>query len=63
MDRSAAAARFAELPLPSTNDEHWRFTDLRDFDPESFEIAPINADLVKLANAWARTRRRRPRID
>ena len=36
MDRSAAAARFAELPLPSTNDEHWRFTDLRDFDPESF---------------------------
>jgi Fe-S cluster assembly protein SufD len=28
--------RFAELPLPSTNDEHWRFTDLRDFDPESF---------------------------
>jgi Fe-S cluster assembly protein SufD len=36
VDRSAAAARFAELPLPSTNDEHWRFTDLRDFDPESF---------------------------
>jgi Fe-S cluster assembly protein SufD len=36
VDRSAAATRFAELPLPSTNDEHWRFTDLRDFDPESF---------------------------
>jgi Fe-S cluster assembly protein SufD len=36
VDRTAAATRFAELPLPSTNDEHWRFTDLRDFDPESF---------------------------
>jgi Fe-S cluster assembly protein SufD len=36
VDRSAAATRFAELPLPSTSDEHWRFTDLRDFDPESF---------------------------
>jgi Fe-S cluster assembly protein SufD len=29
-------ARYAELPLPNTNDEHWRFTDLRGFDPESF---------------------------
>jgi Fe-S cluster assembly protein SufD len=36
VDREAAATRFAELPLPTTNDEHWRFTDLRDFDPESF---------------------------
>jgi Fe-S cluster assembly protein SufD len=36
VDRAAAAARYAELPLPSTADEHWRFTDLRDFDPESF---------------------------
>jgi Fe-S cluster assembly protein SufD len=36
VDRAAAATRFAELPLPSTDDEHWRFTDLRDFDPESF---------------------------
>src|SRR5205823_3375184 len=30
---TAAAKRFAELPLPSTSDEHWRFTDLRGFDP------------------------------
>ena len=36
MDRAAAAARYAELPLPNTADEHWRFTDLRDFDPDSF---------------------------
>src|SRR5262249_34554175 len=27
--RDEAAKRFAELPLPSTADEHWRFTDLR----------------------------------
>jgi Fe-S cluster assembly protein SufD len=32
--RKDAAKRFAELPLPSTSDEHWRFTDLRGFDPE-----------------------------
>jgi Fe-S cluster assembly protein SufD len=36
VDRAAAAARYAELPLPNTADEHWRFTDLRGFDPESF---------------------------
>jgi Fe-S cluster assembly protein SufD len=36
VDRAAAAARYAELPLPSTADEHWRFTDLRGFDPDSF---------------------------
>ncbi|HEX2496116.1 MAG TPA: Fe-S cluster assembly protein SufD [Gaiellaceae bacterium] len=36
MDRAAAASRYAELPLPSTRDEHWRFTDLRGFDPDAF---------------------------
>ncbi len=36
MDRAAAAARYQELPLPSTTEESWRFTDLRGFDPESF---------------------------
>jgi Fe-S cluster assembly protein SufD len=33
--REEARERFAELPLPSTSDEHWRFTDLRGFDPAS----------------------------
>jgi len=37
LTREQAAKRFAELPLPSTKDEHWRFTDLRGFDP-----APAN---------------------
>ena len=36
MDRAAAASRYAELPMPSTTDEHWRFTDLKGFDPEAF---------------------------
>jgi Fe-S cluster assembly protein SufD len=31
--REQARTRFDELPLPSTSDEHWRFTDLRGFDP------------------------------
>jgi Fe-S cluster assembly protein SufD len=32
----AAAAAYAELPLPTTRDEAWRFTDLRGFDPAVF---------------------------
>src|SRR3954453_11791439 len=28
--------RYQALPLPTTTDEHWRFTDLRGFDPETF---------------------------
>jgi Fe-S cluster assembly protein SufD len=36
VDRAAAAERYAELPLPDTTQEHWRFTDLKGFDPESF---------------------------
>jgi Fe-S cluster assembly protein SufD len=36
VDKTAAANRYAELPLPTTNDEHWRFTDLRGFDPDEF---------------------------
>jgi len=33
---SSAAAAFAELPLPTTQDEAWRFTDLKGFDPAAF---------------------------
>jgi Fe-S cluster assembly protein SufD len=36
LDRAAAAAAYQELPLPSTSEESWRFTDLRGFDPEHF---------------------------
>ena len=31
-----ALDRYRELPLPDTTQEHWRFTDLRGFDPDAF---------------------------
>ena len=36
MGRADALARYRELPLPDTTEEHWRFTNLRGFDPEAF---------------------------
>jgi Fe-S cluster assembly protein SufD len=38
--KSEALERYRELPLPDTTEEHWRFTDLRGFDPEAFETRP-----------------------
>ena len=32
-----ARERYAALPLPTTQDESWRFTDLKGFDPDSFQ--------------------------
>jgi len=34
--RTELLERYEALPLPTTADEHWRFTDLRGFDPDSF---------------------------
>ena len=36
MSNAAAREAYSALPLPTTNDEAWRFTDLKGFDPESF---------------------------
>src|SRR5690242_6692815 len=36
MTRADALAAWEALPIPDTTEEHWRFTDLRGFDPESF---------------------------
>jgi Fe-S cluster assembly protein SufD len=36
MTRADARAAYARLPLPDTTKEHWRFTDLSGFDPDSF---------------------------
>ncbi|MGH2934513.1 MAG: Fe-S cluster assembly protein SufD [Gaiellaceae bacterium] len=36
MSRADALAAYEALPLPDTTEEHWRFTDLRDFDLDSF---------------------------
>ena len=32
--RADALAAYSALPIPDTTEEHWRFTDLRGFDPE-----------------------------
>ena len=39
MSRTDALAAYEKLPLPDTTEEHWRFTDLRGFDPNAFEGA------------------------
>jgi Fe-S cluster assembly protein SufD len=38
--RDAAAKRYEELPLPTTADEHWRFTSLRGFAPNGHVPSP-----------------------
>jgi Fe-S cluster assembly protein SufD len=34
--RAEALEAYSSLPIPDTTEEHWRFTDLKGFDPESF---------------------------
>jgi Fe-S cluster assembly protein SufD len=34
--RAELLERYRELPLPTTRDEHWRFTDLAGFDPDAW---------------------------
>jgi Fe-S cluster assembly protein SufD len=36
VSRAELLERYHSLPMPTTTDEHWRFTDLRGFDPDSF---------------------------
>jgi Fe-S cluster assembly protein SufD len=36
VDRSEMRERYRELPLPTTSDEPWRFTDLKGFDPDRY---------------------------
>jgi Fe-S cluster assembly protein SufD len=36
VSRHDALARYRELELPTTREEHWRFTDLRGFDPDAY---------------------------
>jgi Fe-S cluster assembly protein SufD len=40
VSRAEALERYRALPLPDTTEEHWRFTDLRGFDPDSFQTRP-----------------------
>ena len=47
MAECSALAAYRELPLPDTTEEHWRFTDLRGFDPDAFsspaETVPVTS--------------------
>jgi Fe-S cluster assembly protein SufD len=36
MSRAEALAAYERLPIPDTTEEHWRFTNLRGFDPNTF---------------------------
>ena len=36
MTRAELKKRYVAMPLPTTNDESWRFTDLKGFDPDSY---------------------------
>ncbi len=40
MTRADALTTYRALPLPDTTEEHWRFTDLSGFDPDSFSTDP-----------------------
>jgi Fe-S cluster assembly protein SufD len=58
--RADLVERYQALPLPTTADEHWRFTDLKGFDPDAFSadgaaraaVAPamLDVDVAGLAH-------------
>ena len=41
MARNDALAAYEALPIPDTTEEHWRFTNLRDFDPAQFNSVTV----------------------
>jgi Fe-S cluster assembly protein SufD len=43
MTRAQLLERYRSLPFPTTSDEHWRFTDLKGFDPDSFSANGASA--------------------
>ncbi len=60
MTRAELLERYRALPLPTTSDEHWRFTDLRGFDPDAFASnghvpVPGTGTMVELDTAGAAT--------
>jgi Fe-S cluster assembly protein SufD len=46
LTRAEARERYEALPLPTTAEEHWRFTDLRGFDPD---VPPVAGGTSRLA--------------
>jgi Fe-S cluster assembly protein SufD len=48
VDRAELLERYRALPLPTTKDEPWRFTDLRGFDPDAFAATGEGAHLDRM---------------
>ena len=46
MARSELLERYQAIPLPTKSDEHWRFTDLAGFDPDSYTAAATRTPLA-----------------
>jgi Fe-S cluster assembly protein SufD len=44
--RAELLERYKALALPTTKDEHWRFTDLRGFDPDGWSTAAVEPSEV-----------------
>ena len=44
--RTELLERYRALPLPTTRDEHWRFTDLAGFDPDAWSTEAASAATV-----------------
>ena len=49
MTRTELLERYEALPLPTTKDEHWRFTDLSGFDPDGW-TADAGDDIASAAS-------------
>src|SRR5712691_6911508 len=49
--RAEALDSYRALPLPDTTEEHWRFTDLKDFYPDSFGHDPVSDTRTSPAGA------------
>ncbi|MDQ3821630.1 MAG: Fe-S cluster assembly protein SufD [Actinomycetota bacterium] len=59
-DRAELLERYRALPLPTTSDEAWRFTDLKGFDPDAFVSdgqvpGPVPGTMVELDTAGVAT--------
>jgi Fe-S cluster assembly protein SufD len=48
VDRAELLERYRGLPLPTTKDEPWRFTDLRGFDPDAYAAKGEGARLERM---------------
>jgi Fe-S cluster assembly protein SufD len=53
VSRAELLERYRALPLPTTKDEHWRFTDLSGFDPDAWTDALADKSEASLAPTGA----------